>query len=372
MKRFWEFRAQEGADEAELLIYGIIGDSEWDDVCSREFADDLKAAGSVKSIRVRINSPGGSVFAGQAIYSSLKRHEARVTVYVDGLAASAASFVAMAGDRVVMPKNALMMIHNPSALTWGDADKLRKDAEMLDKVCETMIAVYMEKTGLAEEDVKELLDDETWMTAQDAVDWGFADEVEGGMKIAASISGEYLLVKSATGEAKLSLAEAKMPEKLKLRISESGAEADAGAKAKPTKTPVKGETKMTLEELAEQEPELLEEIRAEAAGKATEAERERIRAIEEMAVSGFDDLIAKAKFEEPATAEAVAVKIVRAQKVKGEKKLEDIRSDANDLGGVAPGAADTDTGDSGKAEMEEKATAIAKGFRRSKGRSETE
>src|SRR5690606_28973282 len=117
----------------------------------KQFREDLDRLGDIKELLVYINSPGGDVFAGQAIYSMLKRHPAKVTVYVDGLAASAASIVAMAGDRVIMPRNAMMMIHRPWTIVAGNAETLRRVADDLEKVGESLLAVYETKTGMERE-----------------------------------------------------------------------------------------------------------------------------------------------------------------------------------------------------------------------------
>src|SRR5690606_6142572 len=122
------------------------------------------------------------------------RHQAQVTVYVDGLAASAASLVAMAGDRIIMPRNAMMMIHNPWTFVAGDANTLLQVAAELEKVREAMIPVYQAKTGLTRDEVSRLLDAETWMTAEEAVELGFADEIEERKQIAASLVAPSRLV----------------------------------------------------------------------------------------------------------------------------------------------------------------------------------
>lgn len=197
MKKFWQFRAS--ADDpktGELLLYGIISDSSWwgDEVSPKQFKDDLDALGDVDEIKVFINSDGGDVFAGQAIYSMLKRHKAKVTVYVDGLAASIASVIAMAGDTVYMPKNAMMMVHNPWTIAVGNADDFRKLADDMDKIRESLIVAYQDKTGLEREKIIELMDAETWMTAEEAVKLGFADQIEETKKLAASLKGGHLFI----------------------------------------------------------------------------------------------------------------------------------------------------------------------------------
>lgn len=197
MKKFWKFRA--AADEpniGELLLYGVISDSSWweDNVSPKQFKADLDALGDVDEIRVFINSDGGDVFAGQAIYSMLKRHKAKITVHVDGLAASIASVIAMAGDTVYMPKNAMMMIHNPWTIAFGTADDFRKLAEDMDKIRESLIVAYQDKSGQDREKIIEMMDAETWMTAEEAVELGFADEIEQTKKLAALVSDGRLLI----------------------------------------------------------------------------------------------------------------------------------------------------------------------------------
>lgn len=195
-RKFWQIRAATEPGAGELLLYGEIADSTWwgDEVTPRQFREDLQALGDIKELRVYINSPGGDVFAGSAIYSILKRHSARKLVYVDGLAASAASLIAMAGDKITMPVNAMMMVHNPWMIVIGDAPTMRKAADDLDKIRESMIAVYQARTGLDQAKIVELLDAETWMTAEEAVKLSFADEVEEVKQVAASVAGPGRLV----------------------------------------------------------------------------------------------------------------------------------------------------------------------------------
>src|SRR5690554_544642 len=125
----------------ELILYGEISDYTWwgDEVTPKQFKEDLDALGDIDILNVYINSPGGDVFAGQAIYSMLKRHKAYVNVFIDGIAASIASLIAMAGDKVIMPANAMMMIHNPWVFATGNANDLRKIADDLDKIRDSMI-----------------------------------------------------------------------------------------------------------------------------------------------------------------------------------------------------------------------------------------
>lgn len=194
MKKFWNLTKVNNS--AELILYGPISEYSWwgDEITPKQFNDDLAALGDVEQINVRINSGGGDVFAGMAIHSALKRHKASVTVFVDGLAASIASIIAMAGDKVIMPKGSMMMIHNPWTSVWGaDAQSLRDMAAVLDKIRDSLIEVYEDKTKMNKEDIIALLDAESWMTATEAVEKGFADEIEEKFAISASIRGKMAL-----------------------------------------------------------------------------------------------------------------------------------------------------------------------------------
>lgn len=180
----------------EIYIYGEITRYQWDetDVTANSFKEDLDNLGDVSTINVYINSPGGSVFEGVAIHNMLKRHKAKINVYIDALAASIASVIAMAGDTIFMPKNAMMMIHNPWTVAIGNAKELRKVADDLDRISVSAIESYLQKAGdkLDEKTLKQLLDEETWLTADEAKNYGLCDVVQEPNNMAASISDEFL------------------------------------------------------------------------------------------------------------------------------------------------------------------------------------
>lgn len=182
-QQWYEISGGVNAGSAEIYIFDEIG--YWG-INATDFARDLKAQGDISNIDVHINSPGGNVFDGTAIYNLLKNHKANVTVYIDGLAASMASVIAMAGDRIVMPENALMMIHNPWGGAVGDADELRKMADVLDKIKSSLMTVYIARTGLSSEEVTALMDAETWYTGAEAMASGFSDEIAPAVDLAAS------------------------------------------------------------------------------------------------------------------------------------------------------------------------------------------
>ena len=185
-KNMWEIKQQTTPGVLDLYIYGDVeGDGyDWwrDEVIRSEtsantFREELAAYPDVTQINIYINSYGGSVFEGTAIYNQLKRHPAHKTVYVDGFACSIASVIAMAGDEVVMPRNALMMVHNMWMYVQGNAAELRKAADDLDKINEAGRAAYLEKAGekLTPEVIAKLEDDETWLTAEECISYGLAD-----------------------------------------------------------------------------------------------------------------------------------------------------------------------------------------------------
>jgi len=163
--------------KADLYLYDIIGDS-WDGTTARQFAQDLAALGALDELNIFMNSPGGVVTDGLAIYNTLVRNKATKNVYVDGIAGSIASVVAMAGDKIVTAKNASWMIHNPYMFVMGDADELRHWAQRLDSLRDTIITAYVDRSGKA--DAKQFgkwMDGETWFNAQEALAAGLTDEV---------------------------------------------------------------------------------------------------------------------------------------------------------------------------------------------------
>ncbi|QYA42070.1 Clp protease ClpP [Macrococcoides bohemicum] len=180
----------------QIDIYGEIVPEMWrwsDEESAYHFKDTLEKLGDVEEITVNINSPGGDVYEGIAIHNMLKRHKAKVIVNIDGLAASIASVIAMAGDVVRMPNNAMIMIHNAMSGVVGNANDLREVADLLDKVTSTLMNTYLEKTEKLNADtLKALLDAETWLTAEEAFSYGLIDEVITSKKLVACASKEQL------------------------------------------------------------------------------------------------------------------------------------------------------------------------------------
>ena len=204
---FWNLKNDaEIPEDGVLDIDGeIVAEPGWftgPDACVA--SDFRKALKGVKNVTVHINSPGGDVIAGAEIYSALREHslngEGSVTVIVTGIAASAASIIAMAGDRILMHPVAYMMIHNPWTVAMGDAKELRKAAKVLDVIAEGLVSTYQARTGKDKEELEKMLANETWMSAATCVEEGFADEIYGvGSNAAASAVRPTMMSMKAHG-----------------------------------------------------------------------------------------------------------------------------------------------------------------------------
>ena len=177
-KKFYSFE-KKSETAADLYIYGDITSHKWDesDTSAWGFKQELEELGEISELNVHINSYGGETFQGLAIYNLLKQHKAQINVYVDGIAASSASIIAMAADKVYMPKTALMMIHNCWLLAIGNAKELRKTADDMDKIAVAYKEAYLSKINITEEKLDKLLDEETYLTADECIEMGFADEI---------------------------------------------------------------------------------------------------------------------------------------------------------------------------------------------------
>ena len=180
-KKFWQWKNQAVGESGEavrvLELNGTIAEDSWfdDDITPKMFRDELFAGSG--DVVIWINSPGGDCIAASQIYTMLMDYTGNVTVKIDGIAASAASVIAMAGTKVLMAPTALMMIHNPATFAFGDHEDMRRAIEMLDEVKESIINAYEIKTGLSRAKLSHLMENETWMNANKAVELGFADGI---------------------------------------------------------------------------------------------------------------------------------------------------------------------------------------------------
>jgi ATP-dependent Clp protease protease subunit len=172
-----KFFAKATGKRGEIYVYEAIGEGWFSGITAKSFSDSLKELGSINSLDIYINSPGGSVFDGIAIYNQIKRHQAaEKVVHVDGIAASIASVIAMAGTEIRIADNGMFMIHDPWGMTIGTAEDMRKQAQALDKIRDTLLDTYVARTGGDRKQISAWMSDETWMNADECVSRGFASK----------------------------------------------------------------------------------------------------------------------------------------------------------------------------------------------------
>lgn len=353
--KFWSM-ADVGEDEAEITMYGEIVDRRPVDWWTGEpepglfispegFLEDLAQVKGKSRVTIRINSIGGDLYTGMAIYNQLKALPGQKTVVIDGIAASAASVIAMAGDVIQIPVGGTVMIHEPSAFLADsyDQQQLKGVLKMLDAASKSAAEVYAGKTGLEVDAVRSMMAKTTWMIGQEAVDKGFATELlEGdGPQMAMSADRSTLVVGGLRFNAKgLRNIPGGIPVKDNILPAAAAARPTAGIE----KTKQGGKQVMTLEELRAAHPELVAQIesaaQAAARTEATTAERARIKAIEEIA-SGVGDpqLVEDAKYgDAPCTAPELALKAMQQQAKLGAKHLQNAAKDFNASGADGVGA----------------------------------
>ena len=358
----WKVTAKSDS-EAEILLYDEIAgfnDEHWGFINAKGLIDKIKALGNVQNITLRINSVGGDVFEAQAMYSYLKSHPANITVRVDGLAASAASLVAMAGNKVIMPSNALMMIHNPAGGVWGEAEDMRDTAEILDKIRDTIANVYVAKTGLDREKVISMMDEETWLDATEAHNLKFCDEVDEAVEITAkAVKGGTIFCNGFGFSWIDEFLSAKLP-KNTVKINIQPREKDEAKEA---------QTEMEIKNAAELEtayPEFAVEIRNTASDegykRGVQAERERLKALDSLNAPGREATIMKAKYEDPKDARDIAIEILQA--VNAQTQLTALHQDAGVIDSALPPAKDIPED---QAERDAAITAVANELNRLRG-----
>lgn len=326
--KFWNLVRNE-AGVSELQIRGPIDDQVFwgDEVTPKQFRDDIaKASGP---LTVWINSPGGNVMAASEIYTALLNYPGKITVKIDGIAASAASVIAMAGSEVLMAPTAEMMIHNPSTIAIGDHNAMKDVIKLLDSIKQSIINAYEKKTGLSRDEISKLMDQTKWMDANEAMRLGFADgmieknEEESEPKNALFSHDDVTRIVEAT--------EKNMITKLVAKYTPTdGAENKKTDSGKPGN---EGEHEMfkTVEELTAACPELVKQIRDEAINEAVKNERARLKAIDEIvAMVGDEKMIEDARYGNPITAEALAHKALKAQAELAKKHLKDAKEDTKE------------------------------------------
>lgn len=217
-----KFFAKSKGKRGEVYIYDSIGEGFFGGISAKRFQETLQEVGAVDGLDIYVNSPGGSVFEGVAIYNLIKRHRAsEVIVNVDGVAASIASIIAMAGTKINMAENAMMMIHDPWGMAVGSADEMRKQAAALDKIRDMLLDTYVNRTKGKRDRISEWMSAETWMTAKEAVERGFADSMteEKSVKASFDMFSNFKHVPDALRASKNSETESKIA-RMQMRLAQ--------------------------------------------------------------------------------------------------------------------------------------------------------
>lgn len=343
--KFWNFIPAAGNKPPELLLYGAISSQQswWEDrVTPGKFNEELAALGDVSEIIVRINSGGGDVFAANAIFTRLKDCSAKITVKIDGWAASAATIIAMAGDTIKIAKNGVFMIHDPAMTVWDTftAEEFEKMAEELKVIKQSIVNTYAMKSGRDTQDIEQLMSVETWWTGEDAVSNGFCDEIMFDDVSTAVENSSHVVVNSVS----LDVSSYKtLPRSLFNSPKNPGCFTNTSAaktQKKEEQNMATNESITTVEALTAEYPDLVAKI----VSNAKEEERARIKDIKETALNGFEDIVEDAMFEHPVSAAEVALKIVNEQKKQGGTYLANRDADVTDSNAGNVGAAAKQTG----------------------------
>lgn len=296
---------------------------------------------NVKDLTVVINSGGGSVFYASEIYTELRKFAGNIKVEIVGVAASAATVIAMAGNVVTMSPTGMMMIHNASNGAYGDYRVMDHNSDFLQKVNKTIINAYVAKTGKSIDELKNMMNEETWMTAQEAKEAGFIDEIMFEEEVSAVANANTHMLNGSL-----------LPKEVVDRMRELLANQEIEVSALNTIEVPKNNNKkgvkksMDLETLKNEYPELVKQIQNEAREKAIASERKRIQEIKNIAVPGAEEIINKAMFETGASAGEVAIQILQNEEIKKSMSvqntstqiLQNIKEDAAPLNKVESGA----------------------------------
>ena len=334
--KFWNVMKNDEEKSAELILYGSIGSDEyWDDISDKAFKQDIENLGDVENITLHINSPGGSVFSAVAIANTLKNHKAKITANIDGLAASAATIITSACDTVKMPKNALFMVHNPITFTYGNNQDMQKTLEMLNKVKNSIIETYLNKAKTDKETLSELMDNETWMSAEEAKEYGFVDEILDESVEKEVIENKLIINNMAFDISRFKNFKEKKnqdPRIINISVNSTGSPEEIADKFRDILNSTENQKNeggnMTLEELKNKFPELYNQIFDEGKEAGITKERERMREIDNLDISNYSELVENAKYNEPVEASVLAVNILNKQKEERIQKLQNIKNDS--------------------------------------------
>ncbi len=315
-KKWFEIKNAKEDSVAKIYIYSEIG--EWG-VSASDFANEFNRIES-DEIELHIDSVGGYVHMGIAIYNIMKQSNKTVVAYVDGVAASIASVIALAADKVIIPDNALFMIHEAWGVVGGGSEDFRKEADLIEKINNQIANIYVEKTGKKLDEVLKLMKEETWYNGTEAVEAGFADDVSESLNIAAKHNidkSNFKNLDKYNVYKKLgSVSNSKVLEKAEI----------------PKLKPNKEEAVMnTVEELKEAHPELCNKMILDATEKALKAEGERVASINALNSKGTEAIISAAMSDRTKNAGDVAMEILAQQKRAGEAAINELQEDGKNV-----------------------------------------
>ncbi len=344
--KFWNFL--DNGDTAELQLFGTIESEEdwWSDDCVtyRNFINELNGLGDKKSINVVIHSIGGDVFAANAIYSALAMNKATVTGTIIGICASAATIVLMACDKRRIAKYAILMAHNPSVSLWGSyqADDLLKLVEVTNQVKKSIVTAYMERLNKTEEEIIQLMDEESWYVGQEAVDAGFCDSVIEAEFQNSAFSNHFMM--NGVPYSFKNYMEKFVPDNIRKKVQALSELPKTEAGTFLNKSIMKGREKMGEENMTI--PDISDvaglkaaytQLCAQIASDAVTAERERLKAIDEIANGIPEDVLMKARYDEPVSAADLALAQMKANNSAGTKFFNDMVVDMQNSGAAEVG-----------------------------------
>ncbi len=344
-KHFWNFVPATESKPPELLLYGDIssGRSWWsDNITPAQFNQELAALGSVEELVVRINSGGGDVFAANAIYCRLRDLGAKVTVKIDGWAASAATIIAMAGDVIQIPRNGVFMVHDPAMTVWDTfrAEDFDKMAQELRVIKQSIVNAYTDRTHMKTEEINAIMAAETWWTGEEAVAKGFCDSLMFEADPQTVVENSQKVV---VNHVSMDLSGYKTMPKMLLTSQDPDGLQNKNQEQKGDHKNMDPRNINNVSDLEAAYPELCQQIK----DNATQQERSRIKDIMDNVPGGYEDIVHEAMFDKPVNAGQVALRIVAKQKAQGAAYQAGAQKDsqASHIDDVKPGGSETGGGD---------------------------
>lgn len=321
----WKIDNSASLPAVKIDLFGFVGG----DGCfisgfnESDFVKQFRKIDSKRPIDISINSFGGLVYTGLAIYNLLKSHRGKINIRVEGAAMSAATLItSVPNATVTMPRGAMMMIHRVSVNAAGNADDLKKSSDELIKLEENLIDIYEQKCGKSRDEIRQKINNETYFTAKEAVEFGLADQMDEDSQVSNLKTPQGIFINGLSVDAKF------------LQHVPADFFTEVAQAPENTKNPRKEEKTMDLAQLRAQYPDLVATLQSEAEQKGAEKERNRIQALDELALSGHSDLLNAAKADPTITPEAFAVQLIKAEKTKKTAIQKQMTEDASDLNGI--------------------------------------